>query len=85
MIIRNLGASLGCGIFFVPLRQEIRRMSEVFFLLVDEFFDEVGIVPPGDDVVPFRVLTDVAVAVAEAFGGGEAERRHLGIALRALG
>ena len=53
--------------------------------LVDELFHEVRIAAPGDDVVPFGVLAGFAVAVAVAFGGGQAEGCHLGIALGALG
>ena len=51
----------------------------------DEAFGYVGIVAPGDDVMPFSVFAELAVAVAIAFGGGQAEGSHLGIALRALG
>ena len=52
---------------------------------LDEFFNDVRVAAPRDDVVPFRVLTGFAVAVAIAFGRGEAEGGHLGVALGALG
>ncbi len=68
-----------------PLAGADLAFDEDLTALVDEFFDEVGVATPGDDVVPFRVLAGFAVAVAIAFRGGETEGGYLGVALGALG